>query len=79
MTAHSHERGWPGANMNRMILDLDADNARDINAAIALYQRTFRHDDGDTMVGEGEGDLAGAILGEICRDWLAFRARSEPC
>lgn len=53
-----------------MVLNLDADDARDINAAIAHYQRTRRWPEGGTSLPEGESDMAGAIIGEICRDWL---------
>jgi hypothetical protein len=60
-----------------MILKLDADDERDINAAIAHYQATQRWDqfggEGGVFLPEGESDLAGAILGEICRMWLESR------
>ena len=53
-----------------MTLNLDTDDARDINAAIAHYQLTRRCSDGATFLPDGESDMAGAIIGEICRDWL---------
>lgn len=45
-------------------LTLDDDDARDINAAIAFWQR-FR-----VRLPEGDSCTAGAVLGEICRNWL---------
>jgi hypothetical protein len=56
-----------------MTINLDDDDARDINRAIAHYQATRRWtaaQGGGVLLPEGESDLAGAILGEICRDWL---------
>lgn len=52
---------------------LDDDDARDINAAIAHHQRTRRwpaNEGGGHMLPEGDSDTIGAVLGEICRDWL---------
>lgn len=58
--------------MRQLTLNVDDDDERDINAAIARYQKTCRWHDkqGGVMLPEGESDLAGAIIGEICRDWL---------
>lgn len=51
--------------------DLDEDDERDVNAAIAEFQRRgARFDDGELILGEGESCFPGAILGEICRSWL---------
>ena len=50
--------------------DVDADDARSIHEAIALYQRRSRWPEGGTLVAEGSSDLRGAVLGEICRAYL---------
>ena len=56
-------------------IDLDTDDLRDYMRAIVVYQRQNRwHDDqGGTLLPEGESDISGAIIGEICRDWLEAR------
>lgn len=59
--------------MITLTITLDPDDARDINAAIARYQSSTRwpqSDGGGVLLPEGESDLPGAILGEICRYWL---------
>jgi len=60
----------------QMILDLDDDNEASVQEAIATYQRRKHRIGvrGEQMVGEGEGDMAGRILAEICRDWLEYHA-----
>jgi hypothetical protein len=63
----------------KFILDADADDARDINAAITQYQRTVRWPDnkgGGVLLTDGTSNLVAAILGEICRDWLEYKART---
>ena len=50
--------------------EIDADDELAIHAAIARYQRTNRWPEGDTLVPEGDGELRGLILGEICRGWM---------
>lgn len=62
--------------------DLDEDDERDVNAAIAEFQRRgmrWPANDPETpnalILGEGTSCLAGAILGEICRDWLESLGR----
>jgi hypothetical protein len=47
-----------------------------IHRVIAEYQRSNRWPEGDTLVPEGEGDLGGRILAEVCRGYeemLAWR------
>ncbi len=59
--------------MTLITLALDEDDSRDINQAIATYQRSNRWPTdrgGGVLLPEGDSDLRGAILGEICRDWL---------
>ena len=63
----------------KLILDVDADDDRDIHAAVAHYQKTVRWSPGEgggVMLGEGTSDLLGAIVGEICRDWLDYKLRT---
>lgn len=59
-------------NLTTLILAVDEDDARSIHEAIAHYQATRRWTDaeGGVLLPEGDSDLRGAILGEICRDWL---------
>ena len=56
----------------KITFDLDDGDYRDLNAAIATYQRRNRWKDeqGGVLIPEGESDLLGAIIGEICRDWM---------
>lgn len=63
--------------MTTKALFLDPDDERDVNAAITEFQRKgmrWPADDPETpgalILPEGESCTAGAILGEICRDWL---------
>lgn len=58
--------------MTAKTLHLDPDDERDLNAAISHYQATRRWKDeqGGVILPEGESCVAGAILGELCRDWL---------
>lgn len=63
-----------------IVLSVDEDDDRDINAAISMYQATRRWEllrsgrSAPTAQGvflpEGDSDLPGAILGEICRMWM---------
>ena len=53
-----------GLTMRTIHLQLDEGDYRDINAAIARRQR---YDKATTV---GGGNLAGRILGEICRGWM---------
>jgi len=58
-----------------MTLQLDDDDDRAIQAAIAARQ-TVRDQQG-CILPDGESDLAGALIAEICRGWLEMReARS---
>lgn len=57
----------------RLTLELDADDFDAVQTALGKYQTRSRwsaRNGGGVMVPEGESDLAGAIIGEICRDWL---------
>ena len=56
--------------MTTITITVDDDDARAIHEAIATYQRTVRWHDGGVLLPEGESDLSGAIIGEICRGWL---------
>lgn len=57
----------------KITIDLDDDDYRDFNAAIATYQRRNHVAGRGTILPEGESCAAGAIIGEICRDWLEAR------
>jgi DNA adenine methylase len=61
----------------RMTITLDPDDERAVNTAIATYQRLNRWPEGGTLIPEGESDLAGAIVAEICRAYLQG-ARMNP-
>ena len=54
----------------KLHLSIDDDDARDINAAIAVYQRRSHQAFGEVIVPEGASCQAGAILAEICRAWM---------
>lgn len=61
--------------MHQFTFTLDDDDARAIHEAIALYQTTRRvslYEPGATgvLLSDGESDLRGAILAEICRSWM---------
>lgn len=53
-------------------LFVDADDERDIHAAIAHFQ-TANHAWEGALLGEGQSNTSGAIIGEICRQWLDAR------
>lgn len=48
----------------------DFDHAA-ITAAIARYQAEHRVE-GELIIADGEGDLGGRILAELCRDWSDY-------
>ena len=56
--------------MPEVIMKVDSDDGRDINAAIAFHQANFRFD-GEHLIDIGKSDIRGATLAEICRSWLA--------
>jgi hypothetical protein len=58
--------------MTLLTFDVDDDDARDINAAIAIFQKRNRRMHG-ALLPDGDGDLAGRVLAEVCRDWLEDR------
>lgn len=58
--------------MSEIKFFVDVDDARAINEAVAKYQTTSQWEDGRTMIPEGESDLLGAIIGEICRGWMEY-------
>lgn len=59
-----------------LTLECDGDDLRAIREAIAKYQVTYRWEklgsttDRGVFLPEGDSDLAGAIVGEICRQWM---------
>lgn len=57
--------------MAMIAFDVDDDDHAAITAAIARYQATHRVG-GELMIAEGEGDLGGRILAELCRDWSDY-------
>lgn len=49
----------------------DPDDAASIHEAVAMHQR--ERIDGEHILPEGDSDTLGAILAEICRDWMEYR------
>ncbi len=68
--------------MIQKTLTLDPDDERDINAAIAHYQASRRWENFEgcpekgTCLPEGESCMAGAILGELCRNFLESEGKT---
>ena len=60
----------------KITLELDEDDARDVNAAIATWQARAR-DSAGVNLPEGESCIRGAILAIICRGWLDSLEESE--
>lgn len=67
------------AELTTKTLRLDPDDERDINAAIAYHQSVVIPGDPPFRLPLPDGDscTAGAILGEICRDWLESHGALE--
>ena len=55
----------------QLTITLDELDAKAVNKAIAVRQR--QRINGECILPDSESDLAGTILGEICRDWLEQR------
>jgi hypothetical protein len=55
----------------QVTLKLDELDATAWNRAVAVRQRD--RIDGECILPDSDSDLAGTILGEICRDWLEAR------
>lgn len=57
--------------VKRFVVLVDDLDEKAINQAIAVYQRRNQGSDGKgTLIPEGESSLGGAILGELCRNYL---------
>jgi hypothetical protein len=56
----------------KITLEVDDDDFRSIHEAITERQVLLR-DKESIILPPGEGNLAGRIIGEICRDWLDGR------
>ncbi len=56
--------------MSLKTLELDADDERDINAAVAHWQMLMWQPGSLYLLPDGTSCTAGAVLGEICRGWL---------
>ncbi len=54
--------------MQTIILVVDDDDARAIHEAISRFQQTS----GGTIA-DGDGDLRGRVIGEICRAFVDYR------
>lgn len=54
--------------MRRITIEVDELDARAIEIVVMKYQ-TRQRVAGELMLPEGEGDLRGRILAEICRGW----------
>ena len=65
------------SNSRRLVLELDELDYAKIQHCISTMQRERRSPEGtilpDPIGGEGESNLAGAILAEICRGWEEYR------
>jgi hypothetical protein len=61
--------------MKTLTLVLDDDDERAVQAAMAERQRSSRWDDSDggVLLPEGDSDLPGAIIAEICRAYVDYR------
>lgn len=59
----------------KLTIWLDDLDAKAWNRAVAIRQRD--RIDGECILPDSESDLAGTILGEICRDWLEQRGEWE--
>lgn len=53
--------------------DLDAES---IHRAIAVHQAG--RIDGEHILPDGDSDTMGAVLAEICRDWIEYREAWKP-
>lgn len=56
---------------------VDDDDEAAIRDAIAAYQRGSHQANGETLVSDGDSDLGGAVLAEICRGWLERHEAGE--
>lgn len=54
--------------LRKIVLEIDEDDFIGISNAIAKYQANQRID-GELILPDGEGDLRGRIIAEICRGW----------
>lgn len=63
--------------LRKMLLELDEDDYRAVQAAIAHRQKMFRDIPGCErgIMPEGDSNTAGAVLAEICRGWLESLGR----
>ncbi len=68
LTMSQVERWMPKATAaRRMVLELDGDDYRAIQAAIA--KRQLSRDGHGAIMPDGDSNTAGAYLAEICRGW----------
>lgn len=51
-----------------VVLELDEDDARALHEAIAKFQNM--RIDGECIIPDGEGNLRGRLVAEICRGWM---------
>lgn len=56
-----------------MTISLDKDDERALHRAIATLQNMRGVDGKQLALPEGRSDTAGAVIGEICRQWLDAR------
>ncbi len=59
---------------------IDDDDERAVNTAVAHFQASRRWPEaegGGIMLPDGDSDLRGAILSEICREWLAVQVEER--
>lgn len=59
-------------------LEVDPDDYRSINEAIALRQTFLKPKGHRNPLPPGAGNLPGRYIGEICRGWLEFMRMKPP-
>ncbi len=59
--------------MATLTLILDEDDSRAVHEAIAKRQQESRWPEGGVLLPEGESDLPGAIIAEICRAYVDYK------
>lgn len=59
----------------KMMIELDDLDAKAVHRAIAIRQQ--QRIDNECILPDSDSDLAGTVIGEICRDWLEARGEWE--
>lgn len=61
--------------MKRITFEVDDLDFEAIQKAVARRQAAFRVN-GELIIPDGEGDLRGRLIAEICRGWVEFLDKS---